>query len=100
MLKKTHRIPVGRANIACCPWQSVNIQAVESLEECHSTCFKDLSMGCKVARKFNNFSSTFVSHINSSAVGLVAVSLGLQHSFFFASAQFCFLLLPFTCVGP
>lgn len=46
-LKQTHRILEGWAKIAFCPQQTVNIKAVETLDECHSACFKDLSMGRK-----------------------------------------------------
>ena len=39
--------PGGQARLACCPQQSINIEAAESLEECHSASFQDLLMGCR-----------------------------------------------------
>ena len=36
--------PGGQVKIAFCPQRSMNIEAVESVEECSSACFKDLSM--------------------------------------------------------
>ena len=39
-------VPGVHAKIAFCLSQSVNIKAVEPLEEGHAACFEDLSMGC------------------------------------------------------
>ena len=39
--------PRDKAKIAFCPQQSINIEAAESLEEGHSACFKDVSLGCR-----------------------------------------------------
>ena len=46
-VKADLQAPEGQAKIAFCPQQSMNIEAVESVEECPSACFKDLSVCCR-----------------------------------------------------
>ena len=47
MLKKTYRILGSRLKLPFALSKVISILAAEFLEEGHSACFKDLSMGCK-----------------------------------------------------
>lgn len=44
MLKQAYRMG---AKCAFCPQQGVHMEAAESVEEGHSACFKDSSVGCE-----------------------------------------------------